>query len=200
MKRKIKYNAALLLAVLISMLALTTGCAGISSESSYSEPQYSDIVYSGEPLTTMEYYEALRSLFSDFSDAMGAIPFSKERQTVAKMKPYWNEAKTQCQRAREALDKFTELNPPEKYDKKHKELLSKIAQEKHIIDSEERFLTASNYFALKRYGKEMTEAMDIPVEQQFSHTWMLIVIDLKAELGLMPQEYYDEYGNSSVSN
>lgn len=200
MKRTIKHKAALLLAVLISMLTFTAGCAGISSESSYSEPQYSDIVYSGEPLTTMEYYNELMSLFRDFSDAMEAIPFSNERQTVSKMKPYWNEAKTQCQRAREALDKFTELHPPEKYEKKHKELLSKIAQEKRIIDSEERFLTASNYFALKRYGKEMTETMDIPVEQQFSRTWMLLVMDLKSELGLMPQEYTDEYDNSSVSN
>lgn len=174
----IKRIIALLLAVIIPAALLFTGCGKQPAETVI-EVTPVEFAPEGTQLTVVEYREELNVLMRDYVVLLNDVPLDEENDTVAKLKPHWEEARESCRRCNEALDKFGTINPPEKLMEKHKKLLVGVNNEKEYVAAMERFLTARNNKALKRYSEELEKLVDRPEEETLPAMYLELCKELK---------------------
>lgn len=169
---------ALLLAVIIPAALLFTGCGKQPAETVV-EVTPVEFTPEGAHLTIAEYREALNVLMRDYVVVLNEVPLDEENDTVAKLKPHWEEARESCRKCNELLDRFGTINPPEKLVEKHKKLLVGVNNEKEYVAAMERFLTAQNNKDLKRYYEELEKLVDRPEEETLSAMYLELCKELK---------------------
>lgn len=169
---------ALLLAVIIPAALLFTGCGNQPAET-VTEVTPVEFAPEGTQLTVVEYREELNVLMRDYVVVLNDVPLDEENDTVAKLKPHWEEARESCRKCNEALDKFGTINPPEKLIEKHKKLLEGVNNEKEYVAAMERFLTARNNKDLKRYSEELEKLVDRPEEETLSAMYLELYKEIK---------------------
>lgn len=169
---------ALLLAVIIPAALLFTGCGKQPAETVI-EVTPVEFAPEGTQLTVVEYREELNVLMRDYVVVLNDVPLDEENDTVAKLKPHWEEARESCRKCNEALDKFGTINPPEKLIEKHKKLLVGVNNEKEYVAAMERFLTAQNNKDLKRYSEELEKLVDRPEEETLSAMYLELYKEIK---------------------
>lgn len=173
-----KRIVVLLIAVLIPLTLILTGCGNQPAETVVDVTPV-EFAPEGAQLTVVEYRESLELLMKDYVVVLNDVPLDEENDTVAKLKPHWEEAKESCRKCNEALDRFGMVNPPEKLIEKHKKLLEGVNNEKEYVAAMERFLTAKNNKDLKRYSEELEKLADRPEEETLPAMYSALHKELK---------------------
>ena len=184
-----RFSALLIAAVTAAVLsiAMLTGCVA-PKPPEYLEITATEFRPEGAQLTVEEYREALMSAFKEYADVLKTVPLSEEYNTVAKMRPHWEEAHKSCLECVEALDKFTVINPPDEFVEQHKELLMGVESEKKYVAAMEKFLTAPTKKDLEKYGEEYAALAGLPYDQVFAGKWMKVYLETGDVLGLNTEE------------
>lgn len=169
---------ALLIVAVIPIMMTFTGCGKQSAETVV-EVTPVEFTPEGAQLTVVEYKESLNVLMRDYVVVLNAVPLDEENDTVAKLKPHWEEARESCRKCNEALDRFGTINPPENLVEKHKKFLEGVNNEKEYVAAMERFLTAKNDKELKKYSEELERLADRPEEETFSAMYLELYKELK---------------------
>ncbi len=168
----------LLIAAVIPIMMIFTGCGKQPAETVIDVTPV-EFAPEGAQLTVVEYRETLMSTMRDYVVVLNAVPLDEENDTVAKLKPHWEEARESCRKCNEVLDRFGTINPPEKLVEKHKKLLEGVNNEKEYVAAMERFLTAQNDKDLKRYSEELEKLADRPAEETLSAMYLELCKELK---------------------
>ena len=182
-----KRFSALLIAAVTAAALLLTGCVA-PKPPEYLEITATEFRPEGAQLNVTEYREALKSAFSGYCDVLKTVPLSEEYNTVAKMRPHWEEAHKSCRECVEVLDKFTVINPPDEFVEQHKELLTGVEAEKKYVAAMEKFLTAPTKKDLEKYGEEYAALAGLPYDQVFAGKWMKVYLETGDVLGLNSEE------------
>lgn len=173
-----KRITALLIAVIIPAMLILTGC-GDQPDGTVIEVTPVEFAPKGAQLTVVEYREELNVLMRNYVVVLNDVPLDEENDTVAKLKPHWEEARESCRKCNEALDRFGAINPPEILVEKHKKLLKGVNNEKEYVAAMERFLTARNNKDLKRYSEELEKLVDRPEEETLSAMYLELYREIK---------------------
>lgn len=168
----------LLIAMIIPIMTIVTGCANRSAETVV-EVTPVEFAPEGAQLTVDEYREALKDIMNNYVVVLNAVPMDEENDTVAKMKPHWEEVRESCRKCNEALDGFGTVNPPETLVERHKKLLEGVNNEKEYVAAMERFLTAKNDKELKKYSEELEKLTDRPEEETLAAMYLELYKELK---------------------
>lgn len=172
-----KRTIALFVAMMLPIMMLLTGCGNQPAETVVVTPV--EFAPEGSQLTVAEYREELGLLMRDYVVVLNDVPLDEENDTVAKLKPHWEESRESCRKCNELLDRFGTINPPEKLVEKHKKLLEGVNNEKEYVAAMERFLTARNNKDLKRYSEELEKLVDRPEEETLSAMYLELYKEIK---------------------
>lgn len=160
-----KRISALLIAVLLPIALIFTGCGTRLTEQEYYDELYADL---------KEYAAALNEIETVRADA----PSSQEKMLEQ------TKASEICQRAEQALDKFNKLNPPESFADKHKKLLTAVRYEKDFVKASQKVLSARTPFEYEEYSIEAALIFaDVPEEQQLISVMSSLLSELRAAAG-----------------
>lgn len=154
---------ALLIAALIPITLIFTGC--------------------GKRLTASEYYDELYADLKEYAAALIEIENVQVDVTSSQEKMLEQTKATEiCENAEKVLEKFDEINPPEQFAEKHKAFLSAVELEKKFVRASEKVLTARTPFELEQYSNEAAAVFaGVPEERQFAAVLSDLLSDVKAE-------------------
>lgn len=157
-----KRITALLLAVIIPITLLFSGC--------------------GKRLTQKEYYDGLQRGFNAYIAALDDIETVRADVTSSQeIMLEQTKATKVCENAEKALAAFEEMNPPEKFAEKHKDLLNAVALEKKYVAATRQVLTAKTPAEIEEYATEAQNVFAlVPEEQQFAMVYAKLILEAKA--------------------
>ena len=143
-----KRFTALLIAVLLPITLIFTGC--------------------GQRLTEQEYYDELYASFKEYAAALEEIETVQVDVGSSQEKMLeLTKAAEICEKAEIALEKFDKINPPDSFAEKHKTLLTAVGYEKEFVKASRKVLAARTPFEYEQYSIEADMVFaDVPEEQQ----------------------------------
>ena len=143
-----KRFTALLIAVLLPITLIFTGC--------------------GQRLTEQEYYDELYADFKEYAAALEEIETVQADVGSSQEKMLeLTKAAEICEKAQTALEKFNKINPPAGFAEKHKMLLTAVGYEKEFVKASRKVLAARTPFEYEQYSIEADMVFaDVPEEQQ----------------------------------
>lgn len=135
----------------------------------------------GKPLTEQEYLDTLVADIKEYSAVakeLGGI--DSVTFTDQAVKARQDKAKDVCGKMEKALDKFADINPPQNYSEKHKNLLTAVENERKFVKASEKLLTSTDIADIEAAKNELTTIYNLPTEQTFASVGLALVRDLKA--------------------
>lgn len=159
-----KRITALLVAVLLPITLLFTGC--------------------GTRLTEQEYYDELYAGFKEYAEALGEIETVQADVGSSQEKMLeLTKAAEICEKAETALEKFNKINPPDSFAEKHKKLLTAVGYEKEFVKASRKVLAARTPFEYEEYSIEAAMVFaDVPEEQQFAAVFLELFLEVQSAL------------------
>lgn len=150
----------LLIAVIIPITLIFTGC--------------------GKQLTEREYYDGLYANFKEYAAALEEIETVQADVTSSQeIMLEQTKATEVCKKAEKVLEKFQKMNPPGKFSEKHKTLIAAVELEKKFVRASEKVLTAKTPFEFEQYSSEATMIFaGVPENRQF----VAVLDDLLSEV------------------
>lgn len=137
-----------MIAVILPIALLFTGCRKRLSEEEYLE----------QVKAAYEEYAAALEEFDSVRADVGTSQEIMEEQT---------KATEICDRAEDALDRFSKMNPPDSYSERHKEVLAATEIEKDFIEAQRKVLSARTPDELSEYISEYEAVFSgVPEEKQ----------------------------------
>lgn len=160
-----KRISALIIAVLLPITLLFSGCG-----KRLTEQEYFDGLYAG----FKEYLAALEEIESVRADVSSSQEIMLEQTKATEI----------CKKAEQALEKFKKLNPPERFADKHKTLLTAVELEKEFVRAAQKVLTARTPFEYEQYSVEASMVFaDVPAEQQFGAVFTELLLEVQSAIG-----------------
>ncbi len=119
-----KRVCALIIAAVIPIALLFTGCADVS------EVEVTSVGFSpeGGQLTVAEYRDALSDAFKEYAVALNTVPLEEDNYTPEALSADRKNSRKSC---RQALNKSGTMNPPEEFAEKHIKLLDGVNKPSH---------------------------------------------------------------------
>lgn len=156
---------ALLVAVLLPITLIFTGC--------------------GKRLTEQEYFDQLYANFKEYLAAMEEIDtVQTDVSSSQEIMLEQTKATSICKKAEQALNKFDKMKPPERFDDRHKTLLSSVELEKEFVRAAQKVLTARTPSEYEQYSVEASMVFaDVPVEQQFTAVFAELLLEVQSAVG-----------------
>lgn len=143
-----KRVVSLMIAVMLPITLLFTGCRKRLSEEEYL----------GQVKAAYEEYAAALEEFESVRADVSASQEIMEEHT---------KAVEICDRAEDALDRFSKMNPPDSYSERHKEVLAAVEIEKDFIEAQRKVLSARTPDELSTYISEYEAIFSgVPEERQ----------------------------------
>ena len=160
-----KRFTALLIAVLLPITLIFTGC--------------------GTRLTEQEYYDELYAGFKEYAEALEEIETVQADVGSSQEKMLeLTKAAEICEKAEIALEKFNKINPPAGFAEKHKTLLTAVGYEKEFVKASRKVLAARTPFEYEEYSIEAAMIFaDVPEEQQLIAVMSSLLSEVKAAAG-----------------
>ncbi len=134
--------------IVVTITLLFTGC----------QKRLTEEEYLGQVKGAYEEYAAALEEFESVRADVGTSQEIMEEQT---------KATEICDRAEEALNKFSKMNPPDSFPEKHKELLAAAELEIRFIKAQKKVLSAKTPDELSEYSAQAgTVFSGVPEEKQ----------------------------------
>lgn len=134
----------------------------------------------GKPLTEQEYLDTLAAGVKDYSNAAKELTaIDSTTFTDEAVKARHEKAKDVCGKMEKALDKFADINPPQNYSDKHKNLLTAVETERKFVKASEKLLTSTNLADIEAARDELATIYNLPSEQTFASVALALVRELK---------------------
>lgn len=160
-----KRIAALLVAVLLPITLIFTGCGKRLTEQEYSDELY---------VNFKEYLAALQEIETIQADVSSSQEIMLEQTKATEI----------CQNAENVLKKFDKMNPPQRFADKHKTLLTAVEYEKKFVRAAQKVLTARTPSELEQYSTETAMVFaGVPEEQQFAAVFLELFREVQSALG-----------------
>lgn len=160
-----KRIAALIVAVVLPIALILTGC--------------------GKRLTEREYYDELYADFKEYAAALEEIDTVQADVASSQEKMLeLTKAADICEKAEKALEKFDKINPPDSFAEKHKTLLEAVKHEKEYVRASRKVLAARTPFEYEQYSIEAAMVFaNVPEEQQFAPVLSALLSEVKTAAG-----------------
>ena len=160
-----KRIAALLIAVLLPITLIFSGC--------------------GKRLTEQEYYDELYAGFKEYAAALEEIETVRADVGSSQEKMLeLTKAAEICEKAETALEKFNKINPPDSFAEKHKTLLTAVGYEKEFVKASRKVLAARTPFEYEEYSIEAAMVFaGVPEEQQFAAVFLELFLEVQSAVG-----------------
>ena len=159
-----KRVTALLIAFILPIMLMITGC--------------------GKQLTEQEYYDGLYANFKEYVSALEEIETVRADASSSQEKMLEQTKATEiCQKAEKALEKFDKMTPPDRFAENHKTLLAAVEYEKEFVKASQKVLTARTPFEYEEYSTEAVMVFaGVPEEQQFAAVLAALLSEVEGTL------------------
>lgn len=156
---------AALAAVTVIILAALAGCGG--------------------RLSAREYYDALYANCDKYIAAMNEIKALYPNVSNGEISIDSAAAESACKSAEDALDSFSELKPPKKFEDKHKTLLDTVKLEKEYVAGLRKAFYATTAEGFIKFAKEAGTAFsETPVDKQFTAVFRSLLAEVAEAAGV----------------